>query len=350
MDCSRLTSIGEIVSDHDTDYTTKIKGLVIQGTKTGSTIAGSVGSKGTITWTPNPNLDYDWSLIDFRSVNIGSNNPCNLTSAFKGMYNPTKDFSTKNNTITAAIFMESAFQGASFRTVDLSNSTWCHTNNWASCFKNLYAKTVNLSDAIIYTYNISRMFESANITGTLNLENLHTGFANYAPYFLYNAKIGHIYTENWDTSLIANMNYFLGSLTVSTQTSVYLNLHAATSTTGFCLGCNLTKLYLKGIGTASACTDIDLRSASYTNQAALVYTLVTNSYDRVSAGYTTACGIKLLSTQYSKLSTANVTAIQAKGYSIAVYQVSSTGSLDTSYGSSGIIQSGASGLATWTPK
>ena len=107
--------------------------------------------------------------------------------------------------------------------------------------------------------------------------------------------------SNWDTSNVTNMSMMFSGCT------------------------NLTEIYWKNFGNGSGYTNVSFKNSSklgvnttdYPNaRQSLVDTLITYSFDRATAGYST-CTVTLSTTTKALLTQDEIAQITAKGFTIA---------------------------------
>ncbi len=207
-------------------------------------------------------------------------------------------------------------------------------------FQYAYATSIDLSELeapnlTAFTY----VFQYAQKVKTINAGSLVTAKTTSLSYAFYGTSIVETLDIScWDTSGVTNfgylfyncnnLKYVIGTLSVealsSTSTS-YWNNYAMYSVT------KLRRIHIKGIGTKSAVTSFravatnwgyeDGTEADEGNLRSLVDSLVNDTYDRASAGYST-CTLYLHANCAARLTTEQKAAITAKGYTISTVSTS----------------------------
>ena len=168
--------------------------------------------------------------------------------------------------------------------------------------------------------SMASMFDSCSGLTSLNLSGLNTSaVTNMASMFYSCSGLTSLNLSGFDTSAVTNMDYMfnfcskltslnLSSFDTSAVTSMGYMFSDCSSLTSLILGPNFFK--------APNVTSIDFSYCSKWTNNTVVTSLVTNSYDRATAGLKTMT-LKLSTNTKAALTDEQKAAITAKGYTIA---------------------------------
>ena len=205
--------------------------------------------------------------------------------------------------------------------------TYLFGNNSYPCGDKPITININASESI---YNISRLLWHYRGEINLNIKNI-SNITDFS-YLLYEnreiTKIGELDTSG-GTYLSEIFQYCNNLIKISSLSLKSLNNQIAYSYfTGYSEMPNLRYALIKDLGTGSSCTSADF--SYWTNwgvedetielsagaRQSLIDTLITYSYDRATAGYST-CTVTLHSNTKALLTEDEIAQITAKGYTLA---------------------------------
>ena len=263
----------------------------------------------------------DWDTTTFKSTYYAfascSGNTINLSNwVLKGGnssdgighmfdYCKVKEIILNNVNTSAVTDMTSMFyQCTNLTSLDVSSFD---TSNVTSMYQMFYqcSGLTSLDLSMFDTSNVTnmgQMFYYCNGLTSLDVSHFNTSKVTSMYNMFYNCSgLTSLDISSFDTSNVTNMN----------QMFRYCN--------------NLTEIYWKNFGNGSGYTSVDFGSSSklgvnttdYPNaKQSLIDTLITYSFDRATAGYST-CTVKLSSTTKALLTQDEIAAITAKGFTIA---------------------------------
>ena len=211
---------------------------------------------------------------------------------------------------------------SSLTSIDLSNFNTSAVTNMKNMFSNCSSLTsINLSNFDNSAVkDMGYMFEYCSSLTSIDLSNFNTSaVTNMSGMFLNCSSLTSIDLSNFDTSAVTYMRNMFSNC--SSLTSINLSNFdtSAVNDMGYMFnGCSsLTSLLLgPNFFKTSAVTSIDFSYCSKWTNETVVTSLVTNSYDRASAGINTLT-LKLHANTKAALTDEQKATITNKGYTIA---------------------------------
>ena len=189
------------------------------------------------------------------------------------------------------------------------------------------AQKIELKNWIFNATSLSSVFRGAD-TEYLDLSGWDSTkvLAMYQT-FRYSSDLVHLNITGWDTSNVRDMQYVIESCTKLEKIDGFLDLTSCDYSTSnyFGIPSNLHKVVFKNIGYKSAKTAINFSNGSNWGvdtvdipdaKQSLIDSLITYSFDRASAGYSTHT-ITLGTQTKAVLTESEIAQITAKGYTIA---------------------------------
>ena len=176
--------------------------------------------------------------------------------------------------------------------------------------------------------NMNSMFQNCNNVISLDLSGFDTTkVTNILYIFQYCHSLTSLNVRNWNTSLITSISGAFQNC--KNLESLNLNdwdiTNVTSMTNTFSICTNMREFNLNNIGVNSTLTSVyfsdfeywGINNEKYPNaRQSLINTLLTNSYDRASAGYS-SCRISLYKNVKKLLTDDEIAAITAKGFTIA---------------------------------
>lgn len=193
-----------------------------------------------------------------------------------------------------------------------------YTFNEGSCLYDvIFDKSVNITSSAAFLNNAETakfMKISANITGSSN-----SNFMSGAQVYYLDWDVD---TSTWSTNYV--FGHYLRAVNGLFSTAYYNNI-SYYALTGFTKADWLRKFTIKDLGTKSSFTSGDFtywtvwgvnNAAIIDAKQSLIDSLITYSFDRAAAGYST-CTIKLAPATKALLTEEEIAQITAKGFTIA---------------------------------
>ena len=218
-------------------------------------------------------------------------------------------------------------------TSDVINATVLDTSRLTTMF-NLFRNCNNVTSLDLSGWNTSKvtnmnsMFLNCNNLTSLDLSGFDTSnVTNILYMFQYCHSLISLNVRNWNTSLITSISgVFQNCMNLESLNLSDWDITSVTSMTNtFSICTNMREFNLNNIGVNSTLSSVyfndfdywGINNEKYPNaRQSLVNTLLTNSYDRASAGYS-SCRISLNKNVKNLLTDDEIAAITAKGFTIA---------------------------------
>lgn len=218
-------------------------------------------------------------------------------------------------------------------TSDVINATVLDTSRLTTMF-NLFRNCNNVTSLDLSGWNTSKvtnmnsMFLNCNNLTSLDLSGFNTSkVTNILYMFQYCHSLTSLNVRNWNTSLITSISgVFQNCMNLESLNLSDWDITSVTSMTNtFSICTNMREFNLNNIGVNSTLSSVyfndfdywGINNEKYPNaRQSLVNTLLTNSYDRASAGYS-SCRISLNKNIKNLLTDDEIAAITAKGFTIA---------------------------------
>ena len=223
--------------------------------------------------------------------------------------------------------------------IDMSNFQYANITPSTSCFSYMFYGCENLTSVKLphlvndrtkkleYMFHSCKKLNEIDMTGwdTSNVTSLYSTFESCL-------ALDTLDLTSWDTSKVTSFNYFIKDDSALKQIKGYLDIMSASDNfskdynmIGFSKQGNLRQMAFKNIGYASNATTFDM--TSFTNwgvnsetiteaRQSLIDSLITYSFDRATAGYS-SCTLKLALNTKDVLTEEEIAQITAKGYTIA---------------------------------
>lgn len=267
----------------------------------------------------------DKQLVYFPKVD--TSNVTNMESMFRSctnlQYVPELDTSK-------VIYMNSMFSGCDALTsIDLSNWNTSNVTNMTSMFGGCkYLTSLDLSNW--NTSNVTKMggmFSSTIRLTSLDLSSFDTSKVTDMYGMFQECSLTSLDVSNFNTSAVTDMSYmFYDSTNLKTLDISNFDTSKVTNITSIFNYCNnLTELHWKNFGNGNGYTSVSFSSSSKLGvntdtipnaRQSLIDTLITYSFDRATAGYST-CTVTLSTTTKALLTEDEIAQITAKGFTIA---------------------------------
>lgn len=218
-------------------------------------------------------------------------------------------------------------------TSDVINATVFDTSRLTTMY-NMFKSCNNVTSLDLSGWNTSKvnnmnsMFQSCNNLTSLDLSGWDTSkVTNILYMFQYCNSLTLLNVSNWDTSLITSISgVFQNCMNLESLNLSDWDITKVTSMTNtFNICTNMREFNLNNIGVNSTLTSVyfsdfeywGINNEKYPNaRQSLINTLLTNSYDRASAGYS-SCRISLNKNVKKLLTDDEIAAITSKGFTIA---------------------------------